>query len=157
MDNAKEFRFVVKNADAINANAVNVSDFIDYYLSRTKRVRHFIKDLKAKGKFFLISTEPGMIKKEKKEITKAGAENLMKDAVLIVKKKGVGRGLVDGIEGYCERVSAFKPGKNKPFIDELHIEFETSQDNIARLEKIVKPLKIIKTGLFDYLSSAPHY
>ena len=151
---AEEFRFVVEMSklEQLNPNLSDVSDFIDYYLARNKRVRHFIKDRKNAGKYFLISSEPGMITKQKKEISKEDAEQIIRKAILIVKKKGAGRIWIEGIEGYSEIVSAFKPGEKKHFLEELHVEFETDQKEIPKLEKSMKPIKIIRVGLFDYLT-----
>lgn len=150
---AEEFRFIVKDIMAHKPDAANVSDFVDYYFARNKRVRYFSKDKKYVGKYLLISTEPGMIVKQKKEISKKEAESVIKKAILIVKKQGVGRIWVGGIEGYSERVSAFRPAEKKPFLDEVHTEFETDQKEINKLEKLMNPLKIIRVGLFDYLNS----
>lgn len=151
---AEEFRFVVKNIAKLNPRLDNAVDFIDYYLDRNKRVRKFTKDYKKReGKFFFMISEPGSIYKKSEEISKSVAETLIEHAILIVDKKGIGHINVDGVEGYSEHVSAFKPGKNKPFIDEVHIEFEVDNKLITKLKTKIKPVKIIETGLFDYLMS----
>jgi hypothetical protein len=156
MENTKEFRFVFANFDKLNRyspDSSRVSDFNDCYLDRNKRIRHFTKDKNDSGKYLLISTEPGMIVKQKKEITSGEAEKLMEGAMLIVKKKGMGRFFVNNIEGYCERVIAFKPNADEPFVDEIQVEFETNQKSIPMLKKLMNPLKVIRVGLFDYLSN----
>jgi len=150
---AEEFRFVVKNIEKFNPQLEKAADFTDYYLDRNKRVRTFIKDFKGRdGKFFFITSEPGSIYKKSEEISKAVAETLIQHAVLIVTKKGIGHIQIEDIQGYSENVSATKPGKKKPFIDEVQIEFEVEQKLMAKLDKAIKPTKIIKVGLFDYLS-----
>ena len=149
---AEEFRFVVKNIAKLSPRLDNAVDFTDYYINRDKRVRKFTKDYKKReGKFFFMTSEPGSIYKKSEEISKGVAETLIEHAILTVAKKGVGHIIVDGIEGYSENVSAFKPGKNKPFIDEVHIEFEVDNKLITKLKSKIKPVKIIETGLFDYL------
>jgi len=149
---AEEFRFVVKDIEKLNPVLEKAADFTDYYLERNKRVRTFTKDHKGRvGKFFLTISEPGSIYKKSEEISKNVAEILISHAVLVVAKKGVGHITSEGIEGYAEKVSAFKPGKNKPFIDEVQIEFEVESKLLPKLKKALKPLKVIEAGLFDYL------
>lgn len=150
---AEEFRFVVKDITKLNPQLEKAVDFTDYYLARDKRVRTFLKDYKGReGKFFFMTSEPGSIYKKSEEISKNVAQALIEHSVLVVTKKGVGHITSEGIEGYSEKISAFKPGKSKPFIDEVQIEFEADKKLIPQLKKAIKPAKIIETGLFDYLT-----
>lgn len=128
-----EFRFVV---DDVVISYPLPKEYIDYYLSRTKRIRH-------DHNWFLIECEPGTVKKNKKEISPTEAKDLIKNAILIIKKKGVGYVNIDGIEGWSEYVN-----------DELQIEFECPREFLPKLEKKLKPKKIIKVGLFDYFTSS---
>ena len=131
---AEEFRFVVKDIAKLNPLLDKNVDFIDYFIKRDIRVRKFIKDYKGReGKFFFTVSEPNSIYKKSEEISKTIAETLIEHAILVVAKKGVGHIIAEGIEGYSENVSAFKPGKNKPFIDEVHIEFEVDNKLITKL------------------------
>lgn len=152
---AEEFRFVVENIEELKPYSEKAADFTDYYLERNKRVRTFSKDYKGRaGKFFFTTSEPGAIYKKSEEISRNVAETLIKYAILIVKKEGKGHIKAEEVEGYAERVSAFKPGKNKPFIDEVQVEFEVDEKLLMKLKKVIKPKKVIETGLFDYLMGA---
>jgi len=150
----KEFRFVVNEEilKKLNIDSSKAKDFIDYYLARNKRVRHFLPSESRKEEFLLIVAEPGMTIKRKVKIGSEEAKNLISEAELIVKKKGIGHLKANGTEGYAERVSAFKAGEREPIFEEIQIEFEVGEDKMKNLEKAIKPLSIIKKGIFDYIS-----
>lgn len=156
MENAKEFRVVVSDMAKLKPDPARAADFEDHYLSRERRVRHFTKHPLKAGKWYTISTEPGMVVKNYVDIDEKSAQKLLKDAILIIKKKGVGHLYVSGIEGYAERVTASKPGMNSPIVDEVQIEFECGMDKLEMIKKRLKPLKLIEVGLFDYVSQQDH-
>ena len=146
----KEFRVVIDEKDISNFNldASKAKDFTDYYLERSKRIRHF----PINNKWFLIEVEPGTIEKNKKEILEQEAKKMTFGCNLIIEKKGIGIVDIEGIEGYMERVLVYHPGNNEPIINEVHIEFEEDFEKIPEIENKIRPLKIIKQGMFDYVS-----
>ena len=154
MVNLKEFRFVLskETLGKLKIDSKRAKDFNDYYLLRNKRVRHFLATRGNKEEFVLIVSEPGRIVKRKISIDKKEANELMKQAELIIKKNGIGHFVVEGYEGYIEVVSAFESGNKKPFVDEIQVEFELDSDKIPILKKILKPSKIIEEGMYDYMS-----
>jgi hypothetical protein len=152
MDDKKEFRVVVADAAKLKPDSTRAADFEDYYISREMRVRHFTKHPVKAGKWYTISTEPGMIVKNYVDIDEKSAHKLLKDAILTIKKKGVGHIYVDGVEGYAERVTASKPGVGSSIVDEVQIEFECGMDKLEMIRKKLRPVKMIEIGLFDYVS-----
>ncbi|MEM4271621.1 MAG: hypothetical protein QXD13_00830 [Candidatus Pacearchaeota archaeon] len=139
----KEFRVVIADIKGLNVDKSRVLDFTDYYLTRNKRIRQ-IKD-----KSLMISAVPGSIIKKKEEIEEKKAKELIKKAILVIKKKGVGDIIVNQeIKGYCEEVSAFKG--DKMLFSEIQIEFELDRKYIPEIKKHIKVEKLIEKGLFDY-------
>jgi hypothetical protein len=154
MQNSKEFRVVVDNIRKYTPNPTRAANFTDYYLSRNQRVRHFTKciDITKANKWFLITSKPGMRVKKHEEINVKEAKKLIISPILILRKRGVGHLVVDEIEGYAERVIALMGKSKKPFLDEVQIEFEVSLNLIEKVVSKLKPLKVIKVGLFDYVT-----
>lgn len=152
MNNSKEFRAVVNNIQKYTPNPKRAANYIDYYLSRNQRVRHFTKHpIKAK-KWFLITSQPGMIVKKQEEISVREAKKLISTPILILRKRGIGHIQISGIEGYAERVIAFRGNSPKSFLDEVQVEFEVSPKYIKTVVGKLNPLRIIKVGLFDYIT-----
>jgi len=140
-----EIRLIVDDVK-IDVNTEKASNFIDYYLSRTQKVRYISDSLE--DKYFLINYEHGVID-EKCEITREEAWTYMVRADFIVEKEGVGHIIVDNIEGYLERVLVYK---DKGLIyDENHIKFKDDAKLKSCLIKELKPKGIIKDGLYDYV------
>jgi hypothetical protein len=152
MENTKEFRIVVADVLALKPDPSRAADFEDHYLSRETRIRHFTKHPAKAGKWYTIATEPGMIVKDYKETDEKSAKNLLKDAILIIKKKGIGHFNAETVDGYAERVMAYRPGEDNPFLDEVQIEFECGMDKLKMVREKLRPVKVIEQGLFDYVS-----
>jgi len=151
----KEFRFVIPNKEVLNKFNLNVSerkDFVDYYITRRKRIRHLLKTKQEGEHFYIVDCEPGSRIKQKKEITKRAANELIKNANVIVKKIGLGHIMCLGIIGYSENIIAYRKESRTPFLDEIHIEFEVGEKVIPALYKEIKPLKVIKKGIIDYIN-----
>lgn len=151
-----EFRFVLTNdqIENLEISQTGAIDFNDYYLAREKRIREIIRsDDGSEGKFFMIEAKPGSIVKKKIEINEKEAKKNIKQAILIIEKKGFGHIHVGDASGYIERVKIFEKGSKKPLVDEVHIEFEEDFNKIDSLSKKIRPMKVIRTGLFDYLKS----
>lgn len=146
----EEFRFVFEELP-VKADSEFAVNFTDYYIKRNERVRDVSKSKKDPNTFYLITSEPGKIVKETKEISQEEALKYMEKANLVIDKKGVGEIEVNNIKGYAERIQVYK--KDTLILDELQVEFETDEKNLSMLEKTLKPIKIIKQGLFDYVSS----
>jgi hypothetical protein len=153
---AEEFRFVIsmEKLKHLSLDPKRSKDFDDYYLSREKRIRYFVRsnDDRA-GKFFLIESKPGSIIKKGQEITSEEANNLLKETILLIRKKGCGHISCEGVEGYAEIVVVFNNINASPLFEEVHIEFEENPSKIPLLSKKIAPLHIIKTGLFDYIKT----
>jgi len=144
----KEFRVVIKDISSLNPDASTGKDFNDYYLHRGKRIRNILKE----NEWFIIDSEPGIIVKNLEKISEKQGKEMMKEAMLIVKKKGYGRLIVADIEGYVEKVSAYHINEDAPFLEETQIEFETDFDKIPVIKEALNVEKIIEVGLFDYLN-----
>jgi hypothetical protein len=150
---AEEFRFVVKDLDILkkfNLNSSRARDMTDYYIFRDKRVRHYFKTKNEQEHFVLITAEPGSRIKKNKAITKREANELVKGRILVVEKKGIGHINVLDVEGYAEKIRMFAGNSKGAFIDEIQIEFEESNKIIPALTRELEPLKVIRTGIFDY-------
>ena len=72
---------------------------------------------------------------------------------LIVKKTGIGSILIDGKEGYIERVQVEHVRSKKLILDEVHIEFELPYKDISILRQKINPIRVIEVGLYDYIST----
>jgi hypothetical protein len=155
---AEEFRLVIdeKTLLTLNPDRTQSSDFTDYYLARGKRVRIIERpSQKSEAAYQLIEVTPGSIVKPKSAITKEQAEEYSRHAILIIAKKGYGELTVPGgYQGYAERVTAYLPGqKDKPAIDEIHIEFELEGVEPETIARTLKHMRIIRQGLYDYISA----
>ncbi len=149
--NSNEFRLVIKNLNSIKYSKEGVLDFTDFYISRNIRLRKTSK--KYGSKIYLIEAIPGTIKKKKTEINETKFNSILKDNPIILEiiKKGIGETKYNNIKnGYVENVIAKK--QNKILFDEIHIEFESirNQKELYKIVEIIKPIKIIQIGLFDY-------
>lgn len=152
MNNSEEFRVVVNNVKKYAPNPERAANFIDYYLSRNRRVRHFTKHPTKAKKWFLITSQPGMIVKKHEAISVREAQKLISSPILILRKRGIGHIQISGIEGYAERVIAFRGNSPTSFLDEVQVEFEVSPKYIQTVVDKLNPVKIIKVGLFDYVT-----
>lgn len=152
----EEFRFVMKKEQIENLeiDPSGAIDFNDHYLTREKRIREIVRsDDDQEGKFFMIEAKPGSIVKKKVEIKEKEARLLITKEILRVVKNGLGHMHVSDTSGYVERVGIFEKNSKAPLVDEIHIEFEEDFSKIDTLSKELNPLKVIKTGLFDYSAS----
>jgi hypothetical protein len=147
---AEETRFVIEESviegrTLIDGDSMPIGEtYTDYYLTREKRIRHFVD----RNKRFLIESIPGSIDKDGYLIRKRIAEDMIDHSTaLVIEKRGVGAfEFIEGVKGYVEYVHCNGT-------KELHIEFEFDDPIILqKLEKTLKPKKVFRKGLFDYFT-----
>ena len=157
-ENNTEFRFIIdkKILETLPVDTRKSYTTIDYYIDRMKRIRwHLTGDYKHnKNTFYVINSLPGAKNKDEMEISEEKAKELAtaKNIIYLVRKTGIGEIEINGVRGIVEHVVVESIKNTQEILNEIHIEFETSKNDIEKIKQQIKPLKIINVGLFDYIS-----
>lgn len=156
-ENNTEYRFVIdkKILENLPVDARKTYTTIDYYIDRMKRIRWYLTgDYKHnKNTFYVVKSLPGAKNKDEMEISEDKAKELAtaKNVIYLVRKIGIGEIEINGVRGIVEHVVVESIKTKKEILDELQIEFETSEKDIEKVRQQIKPLKIFNIGLFDYI------
>ena len=158
----KEVRFVfdrIPKAIRSKINTEQALDWTDYYISRSRRLRQFENDSHSNACYF-IEAEPGTQKKLKSaRISDFDLDHLleMNKVVFTIVKRGIGTVLLrkKSVEGYVEKVIAWRKNKKRLLFEEIHIEFEQipNVETLLVLIRILEPRRVFQKGLFDYCTN----
>ncbi len=155
-----EIRFVIDKSilENLSLDTSNQVKIIDYYFNRNKRIRYFkeYNNISKNNKYFLLEQPPGIVYKDYQPITESYAQSqaIPSNIQYLVNHTGLGCvNLNNNMKGYIEHLIIEDVKQKKTIIDELQIEFETYSDCIIELKELIKPIKIIEMGIYDYIQS----